>query len=144
MSFSNFINVHGVKVQKVHYLHLIQIAQADGKIDDKEKEILHKEGKRFGLSDSEIDKLIAEEKEHHYHPPYSLDEKFEDLYYVARMILADDEISESEMKLLTRFAVEVGFDNRAIEILKDVLISGVRNNDPEEKILKKFRQELFS
>ena len=144
MSFSDFITNHGVKVPKVHYLHLIQVARADGKIDKQELAILHKEGRRFGLTDAEIDHLIEKEKDHHYHPPYSLDDKFEDLFYISEMILADDEVSEDEARLLRRFAVEVGFDDRAIEILKDVMINGIRNKESEEEILKKFKKQLFA
>ena len=144
MSFSDFVTNHGVKVPKVHYLHLIQVARADGKIDQQELAILHKEGRRFGLTDAEINHLIEKEKDHHYHPPYSLDDKFEDLYYISEMILADEEVSEAEAKLLRRFAVEVGFDDRAIEILKDVMINGIRNKESEEDILKKFKKQLFS
>jgi uncharacterized tellurite resistance protein B-like protein len=143
MSFSDFISNHGIKVPKVHYLHLIQVARADGKIDRQELAILHKEGRRFGLTDAEIDQLIEKEKDHHYHPPYSLDDKFEDLFYITEMILADDEVSDDEAKLLRRFAVEVGFDDRAIEILKEVLIGGIRRKESEEEILKKFKAELF-
>ena len=144
MIFLDFCTNHGVKVPKVHYLNLIQVARADGKIDQQELAILHKEGRRFGLTDAEINHLIEKEKDHHYHPPYSLDDKFEDLYYISEMILADEEVSESEAKLLRRFAVEVGFDDRAIEILKDVMINGIRNKESEEEILKKFKKQLFS
>ena len=143
MSFSDFVTGHGTKISKIHFLHLIQVARADGKIDAQEMAILHKEGRRFGLTDAEIDNLIEKEKDHHYHPPYSLDEKFEDLYYITEMILADDDVSDGEAKLLRRFAVEVGFDERAIEILKEVLIGGIRRKDSEEEILKKFKAELF-
>lgn len=143
MSFSDFVTNHGIKVPKVHYLHLIQVARADGKIDRKELAILHKEGRRFGLTDAEIDQLIEKEKDHHYHPPYSLDEKFEDLFYITEMILADDNVSDDEAKLLRKFAVEVGFDDRAIEILKEVLIGGIRRKESEEEILAKFKKELF-
>lgn len=144
MSFTDFVSNHGVKVPKVHYLHLIQVARADGKIDPQEMAILHKEGKRFGLTDPEIDDLINKEKDHHYHPPYSLDEKFEDLYFIGEMILADDEVSDDEARLLKRFAVEAGFDDRAIGIIEDVLINGIRKGETEEEILRKFRRELFA
>ena len=143
MNFSDFTTNKGLKVPKVHYLHLIQAARADGKVDSQELSILHKEGRRFGLSDAEIDQLIEKEKDHHYHPPYSLDEKFEDLYYIAEMIMADDIVSDDEAKLLRKFSVEVGFDERAIEILNDVLIGGIRRKENEEDILKKFKAELF-
>lgn len=143
MSFSDFITKQGIKVPKMHYLHLIQAARADDKIDSQELAILHKEGRRFGLTDAEIDQLIEKEKDHHYNPPYSLDDKFEDLFYIAEMIMADDEVSDGEAKLLRKFAVEVGFDERAIEILKEVLIGGIRRKESEEEILKKFKAELF-
>ena len=143
MSFTDFITKQGVKVPKMHYLHLIQAARADGKIDRQEMTILHKEGRRFGLTDAEIDELIEKERDHHYNPPYSLDDKFEDLFYIAEMILADDDVSDDEAKLLRKFAVEVGFDERTIEILNEVLIGGIRNRDSEEEILKKFKAELF-
>lgn len=143
MSFSDFVTNHGIKVPKVHFLHLIQVARADGKIDRQELAILHKEGRRFGLTDAEIDQLIEKEKDHHYHPPYSLDDKFEDLFYISEMILADDNVSDDEAKLLRKFAVEVGFDDRAIEILKEVLIGGIRRKESEEEILAKFKKELF-
>jgi uncharacterized tellurite resistance protein B-like protein len=143
MSFSDFVTNHGIKVPKVHYLHLIQVARADGKIDRQELAILHKEGRRFGLTDAEIDQLIEKEKDHHYDPPYSLDDKFEDLFYISEMILADDNVSDDEAKLLRKFAVEVGFDDRAIEILKEVLIGGIRRKESEEEILAKFKKELF-
>ncbi|HAM10229.1 MAG: hypothetical protein A2X05_05100 [Bacteroidetes bacterium GWE2_41_25] len=143
MSFSDFTTYHGIKVPKVHYLHLIQVARADGKIDRQEMAILHKEGRRFGLTDAEIDNLIEKEKDHQYHPPYSLDDKFEDLFYIAEMMLADDVINDDELRLLRRFAIEVGFDDRAIEILEEVLIGGIRNMESEEELLKKFKTELF-
>lgn len=143
MTFTDFITNHGVKVPKLHYLHLIQVARADGKIDPQELTILHKEGRRFGLTDTEVDILIENEKDHQYHPPYSLDEKFEDLFYIAEMILADDDVSEAEAKLLRRYEVEVGFDDRTIEILNEVLIGGIRNKESLEDILKKFKAALF-
>ena len=143
MSFRDFISNHGVKVPKIHYLHLIQVARADGKIAPQEMAILRKEGRRFGLTDAEIDDLIRKEKDHQYHPPYSLNEKFEDLYYVAEMMLADDVINDDELRLLRRFAIEVGFDDRAVKIMEEILIEGIINKVSEEELLKRFKTELF-
>ena len=143
MSFSDFVTGHGNRIAKQHYLNLIDVFKVDGKISSEEFALLHKEGRKFGLTCGEIDKLINQKSYHPYHAPYSLEEKFEQLYNVTEMILADDSVSEGEYKLLRRFAVEVGFDDRAIEILKDVLINGVRNHESEEVLLARFRKELF-
>jgi uncharacterized tellurite resistance protein B-like protein len=142
MNFSDFITDNGKKVNKDHYLHLIQISRADGKISPDELELLHKEGKKFGLTDPEIDQLIQSEALHQYLPPYSLDEKFEHLYNVAQMILADSVVSDSEKKMLRRFAIEAGFEDKAIEKLLKILLENI-HKESEEVLLSKFKSQLF-
>jgi uncharacterized protein YihD (DUF1040 family) len=143
MSFSDFITEHGNRVARQHYLNLIEVFKVNGKISPEEFALLHKEGRKFGLSEPEIDGLINQKSHHPYHAPYSLDDKFEQLYNVTEMMLADESVSDRELKLLRKFAVEVGFDDRAIEILKDVLIQGIKNHESEEKLLEKFKIEFF-
>lgn len=143
MNFSDFITHQGKRVNKDYFINLIQVSRSDGKIDQSELELLHKEGRKFGLTDPEIDKLISSESTHHYNPPYSLQEKFEHLYNVSVMILADDEVSESERKLLRRFAIEAGFDDKTIESLMELLLEGIRNNESEEDLFDKFKRDLF-
>jgi hypothetical protein len=143
MNFSDFITHHGKRVNKDHYINLIQVSKTDGVIDPAELEMLHKEGRKFGLTDPEIDKLINSEIQNHYQPPYSLHEKFEHLYNVAEMILADDVVTDSEKKMIRRFATEAGFNDKAIEKLVDLLFEGIRNNESEESLLEKFKNQLF-
>jgi hypothetical protein len=142
MNFSDFITDNGKKVNKDHYLHLIQISRADGKISPDELDLLHKEGKKFGLTDPEIDQLIQSEALHHYLPPYSLDEKFEHLYNVAQMILADSVVSDSERKMIRRFAIEAGFEDNAIDKLLRILLEDI-NKESEEVLLSRFKSQLF-
>jgi hypothetical protein len=143
MNFSDFITNHGKRVNREHYLHLIQVSKSDGKIDPEELEILHKEGKRFGLTDPEIDKLIESESQHHYHAPYSLHDKFEHLYNIAVMILADGIITDGERKLLKRFAIEAGFKDEAIEKLLPILFDGIKKDVSQEALLDQFKNVLF-
>ena len=142
MNFSDFITDNGKKVNKDHYLHLIQISRADGIISPDELDLLHKEGKKFGLTDPEIDQLIQSEALHHYLPPYSLDEKFEHLYNVAQMILADSVVSDSEKKMIRRFAIEAGFEDKAIDKLLKILLEDI-NKESEEVLLSRFKSQLF-
>jgi len=141
MSFSDFITNHGKKVSRNAFIHLVQVARVDGKINKDELELLHKEGKKFGLTDPEIDRIILSEKEHHYHPPYSLEDKFEHLYNIAEMILADEVVTEKEKKMIRRFAIEVGFRYDSIEDLLIMLFEGIERGDDEGKILKAYRKK---
>ncbi len=143
MNFSDFITNHGKRVNKEHYIHLIQVSRSDGKIEPEELAILHKEGKRFGLTDPEIDKLIEDESQHHYHAPYSLQDKFDHLYNTAGMILADDVITDGERKIIKRFAIEAGFSDKAIDKLLNILFEGIRNNEDQDDLLDKFKSIMF-
>jgi uncharacterized tellurite resistance protein B-like protein len=143
MNFSDFITDHGKRINKDHYSHLIQVSRIDGKISPDELEMLHKEGRKFGLTDPEIDELILSEHKHHYEPPYSLHEKFEHLYNIAEMILADDVVTDSEKKIIRKFAIEVGFSDKAIDKLLEILFEGIRKNEDEELLLDKFKKHLF-
>lgn len=143
MNFTNFISHHGKRINKEHFLHLVQVAKIDGRVKESELQLLHKEGKKFGLTDPEIDQLIDTEEAHNYHPPYSLNDKFEQLYNIAVMIMADDVISESEKKLIRRYAIAAGFDDKTIEKLMELLFDGIANNESEESLLKKFRKDIL-
>lgn len=143
MNFSDFITHHGKRVASDHFIHLIQVSKTDGQISPEEFGMLHKEGKKFGLTDPEIDKLILSEKDHHYHPPYSLADKFEHLYNIAVMVLADEVVTESEMKILRRFSIEAGFDSKVIDDLIKVLLDGVTKGEDEEVLFSAFKKKLF-
>lgn len=143
MNFSDFITNHGKRVNKEAFIYLVQISRIDGKIQNDEMELLHREGRKFGLTDPEIDKLIHSEKVHHYHPPYSLQDKFEHLHNLAEMILADDVVRESEKKMIKRFAIEAGFDDSKIDGIMDILIDGVKSNTDEEELFRKFKKHLL-
>ena len=143
MSFTDFITDHGKKINKSYYVTLIQVCRIDGKIDPSEMEMLHREGRKFGLTDPEIDKLIEAESNNYYHSPYSLEEKFEQLYNVAVMILADNVVTEGEKKAIRRIATEAGFKDDIIEFLRVLLLEGIQNNESEEVLFTRFKNELF-
>lgn len=143
MNFTDFVTHHGKRVNKDYFITLIQISKTDGKIAPSEMEMLLKEGKKFGLTEPEIDKLISSESEHVYHAPYSLHDKFEHLYNVSVMILADEHVTEKEKKMLRKFAIEAGFQDKAIDDLIELLLEGIKNEETEEDLLIKFKGILF-
>lgn len=143
MNLSDSITIHGRRVNKEAFIHLLQVACTDRKMTDEEYKVLHKEGRRFGFTDPEIDELMKIERNHEYIPPYSLEEKFGHLYQVAQMVLADDVINECERKMLRKFAIEAGFSYDKIDDLINLLIEGVKNNEDEEQLFVKFKKKLF-
>lgn len=143
MNFSDFIKDNGKRISKEHYIHLVQVSKADGKINPSELDLLHREGRKFGLTDPEIDTIIQYEANHNYNPPYSLAEKFEHLYNVAEMIVADEVVTEGERRLLKRFAIEAGFSDKTIPKLIDLLLTGITRGEDEESLFRKFKRDYL-
>lgn len=143
MNFSDFIKDNGKRISKEHYIHLVQVSKADGKINPSELDLLHREGRKFGLTDPEIDTIIQYEANHNYNPPYSLAEKFEHLYNVAEMVVADEVVTEGERRLLKRFAIEAGFSDKTIPKLIDLLLTGITRGEDEESLFRKFKRDYL-
>ncbi|HPC98802.1 MAG TPA: hypothetical protein PL040_07490, partial [Bacteroidales bacterium] len=123
-----------------HFLHLVQVAKTDGQIQKEEHEMLHRQGKKFGLTDPEIDDMIKSESPENYHPPYSLEDKFYELYNITELILSDEKVSEREKKMIKRYAIAAGLPDDLTESLCRILIEGVQNETDEETLLKEFRK----
>jgi hypothetical protein len=51
-------------------------------------------------------------------------------------------ITENEKKLLKRFAIEAGFQDKAIDDLIEVLFEGIEKNETEVSLLEKFKEKL--
>jgi hypothetical protein len=143
MNFTDFIADNGKRVVKEHFIHLIQVSLIDGKISQSEMDLLHRQGKKFGLTDPEIDILIKSEFHHHYDPPYSLNHKFDQLYNIAEMILSDEVFEESERRAIKRYAIAAGFKDKHIDGLIDLLLHGIINNKSEELLLSEFKDYIF-
>lgn len=94
----------GRKQDKEHFSHLIQMAMADGKIDDSELKMLFRLGLKLGFTSAEIDDLLVINRNSAYIPPYELSKRFEQLYEVFKMAYADGVIDHDEMLLATGLA----------------------------------------
>ena len=143
MNLSDFITDNGKRVNKEHFIHLIQVSRIDGKVSQSEIDLLHKQGKKFGITDTEIDILIKSEFHHHYDPPYSLHDKFDQLYNIAEMILSDGEITDSEIRAVKRYAIAAGFNDKHIDGLIDLILNGIKNNQTEDSLLSEFKNIIF-
>ena len=99
---------------------------------------MHRIGRRFGFTDAEIDVMFNAQKTEPYIPAYELRERFDEVYDVILMILADDIVEESELKVAKKFAVASGFTDSEIEILIPLLIDGVQQDQDDDILFKNF------
>lgn len=129
------------KQDKSHFKNLVQVALADGNIDALETEMLQRLGKRMGLTEPEISGLIESTKQSLFDPPYELSKRFEQVYNIIKMILADGKIENSEMRLASGLALKSGFTDEEIPGLLMLLIDGIRNNEDVDELFQTFNKK---
>ncbi len=132
------------KQDKEHFIHLIQMANADGKIDDLELQMLQRMGNKLGLTKPEIDDLLTTNKQSAYIPPYELSKRFEQLYDVIKMVYADSVIDDNEMRLAFGLAMKSGFAEEEIPVLLSVLIEGIKRGDDEDDLFSLYKKRRMA
>jgi len=140
MNISEQFDHQNKKQNKEHFRNLLQVAIADGKIDHHESEMLHRFGKKMGFTSQEIDALISSSSKDSFNPPYELNRRFEQVYEIVYIVLADGKIDDKEMHLAKVFALKSGFPENEIPVLMNILINGIKMGKDEEDLFTIYRK----
>jgi uncharacterized tellurite resistance protein B-like protein len=133
---------HTIKLQNIDFfVHLISVAMADGKISSSEMGLLIQIGNRIGLTDIEIGNLIQVSKHSNYIPPHEYAKRFEQVYEIVKMTMADGIIDKNEMRLASSFAAKTGFTEEEIPQLLNLLINGIRESKDHEDLFDEYKKE---
>jgi hypothetical protein len=144
---TNELKDQKTKKQNEDYLiHLIRIAKSDNTISDPELKLLQQLGIELGYTEHEIVDLIEITKMSDYNPPIEPAARFEQVYNIVRMALADGSIDKNEMRLASGFASQSGFSDTEIPGLLVLLLSGIREGKSAEDLFKSFkkRKEIYT
>jgi hypothetical protein len=133
---------HPVKKQNIEYfVHLVRIALADDIISDNEMLLLCRLGKKLGFTELETETLINSTVKYDYIPPSDFDKRFEQVYGIVKMTLADGVIDDNEMRLASSFARNSGFAEKEIPKLLVLLISGIKQGKNDEELFEVYKKE---
>lgn len=141
MNLSNHFDHPGKKHNTEYFIHLVRIAKADDIVSNTELKLLHRIGKNLGFTDPEIDKLIETTGKSDYIPPYELSKRFDQVYEIVKMTLADGEIDSNEMRLASGFAIKSGFHENEIPNLLVLLIRGIKDGKDEEDLFEAYKKQ---
>jgi len=109
MSIADIFQTGERKQDIGHFRNLVLIAEVDGVIDDTELLLLRKIGQHIGLSYAQIGAIIDDPKQFRVIPPFGKDDRFEMMIDLIRMMHVDGIDDERELKLLERFAIQIGY-----------------------------------
>ena len=144
MNILNMFDNPMKKQAREYFVHLVNIALADDVITDNEMDLLHRLGKKLGITIPEINSIIQKTAKSDFIAPYELSKRFEQVYDIVKMILADEVIDENEMRLATSFALKSDFKESEIPALLDMLINGIKQGKDEDDLFEAYLKERKS
>lgn len=112
------------------------MAKCDNKIAKSEIECIYKIGEKKGLSRTDIYDLMRENYTGKLIIPESIDERFEMLYDMIDVMLADGIIDDQEMEFCIDLAEKLGVRSATCGVLVTKMTSGMQSGVKKEIIFK--------
>jgi uncharacterized membrane protein YebE (DUF533 family) len=131
--FGFFENEQAKKI-KGHLLNLAALAKADGHIDAREMNFIVAVGKKNGISSSEVQALVSGAKGASTMLPANDSERFDQIFDLVDMMLADGVVDETEMDFCIMMAEKLGFRKAIVGVLVRKISQGVKDGVPRERI----------
>jgi uncharacterized tellurite resistance protein B-like protein len=129
------------KRNKEYFIQLVRSAKADDIIHNSELQLLNRVGRKLGLTDPEIELLIEETGKSDFTPPFELGKRFEQVYEIAGIILADGKIDENEMRMIKGFAIKSGFSDDEIPAMLQILFNGKKDGKDAEELFEEYKRK---
>ena len=131
--FGFFENEQAKKI-KGHLLNLAALARADGHIDAREMNFIMTVGKKNGLNAADVQELVSGAKGASTDIPTNDSERFDQIFDLVDMMLADGVVDETEMDFCIMMAEKLGFRKAIVGVLVRKISQGVKDGLPRERI----------
>lgn len=116
-----------------HLKNLWEVAMSDGHIDETETKLLYQIAKRHGAGRGRANGIKKRMDKIPFVSPDNDGERFDQIYDLVMMMMADGEIDDNEMVVCNKYAEKLGFDKRIVDELVYSISSNITvGNDPEE------------
>ncbi|MCC2546546.1 TerB family tellurite resistance protein [Hymenobacter sp. BT175] len=131
--FGFFENEQTKKV-KSHLMNLVTLAKADGHIDEREMSFIVAVGKKNGLRADDVRSIIANANAPALVLPDNDSERFDQIFDLVDMMLADGVVDDNEMDFCIDMAEKLGFRKAIVGVLVRKISLGVKDGLPREQI----------
>lgn len=122
--------------EKEFFCNLVSLALADGRITHEEYDMLYIIGKKVGASQSEVDAIIRSARADVSIVTADPVTNQKRLINLIRMMWADGEMDDKELRLVTKFCEGLGFEKNRIRELVDKISQMVVEEMDESSILE--------
>ena len=131
--FGFFENEQTKKV-KSHLMNLAALAKADGHIDEREMNFIVAVGKKNGMRADDVRSIVANSGSVNLVLPENDSERFDQIFDLVDMMLADGIVDDHEMDFCIGMAEKLGFRKAIVGVLVRKISMGVRDGLPRQQI----------
>ncbi|MCX2838768.1 TerB family tellurite resistance protein [Salinimicrobium sp. MT39] len=115
MSFSDLFGTGEHLRNLGHFAAIVNLAAADGPINAKEEAQLKRFATKLDIAEEEYMKVLQNPNAFPIHPNNSVEGRLERLYDLFKIIYSDHDIEEQEVGLLKKYAIGIGFSQKAAQ-----------------------------
>lgn len=130
----NFFESEETKRVKNHITNLGALARIDGHLDATELNYIIAVGQKNGLKPDDVKALIANGDKVPVHLPDNDSERFDQIYDLVEMMLADGIVDDNEMEFCMMMANKLGFRKAIVGVLVRKISMGVKDGFSREQI----------
>lgn len=131
MSIASLFQTGERKQDISHFRNMVMIAASDGEISPEELNLLQKIGKQISLSKNQINEIINSSETYPMTPPSNREERFEQIVNLVQMVVSDGKIEDSEINILERIAVGIGYKDLDEVDVESIMALIQRGEDTE-------------
>ena len=131
--FGFFENEQTRKV-KSHIQNLAALAKADGHLDEREMSFIVTVGQRNGIRADQVRTIVANSNLNRVVVPENDSERFDQIFDMVDMMLADGIVDDSEMDFCTIMAEKLGFRKDIVGLLVKKISQGVKDGVNREDL----------
>lgn len=103
---------------KKNYLsNLITLASADGSLDEAERELIVRIGRKRGLKEWQINELLEDQSQKAVFLPESISNRMEMLFDLMQIVYADNSVTANEVKYITNIVHELKLRTEIVDQL---------------------------
>lgn len=130
MSISNLYTTGFQQRNRDHFAALVSVAMADNKMSQEEKDFLKRTALNLQIDENVFESILENTKTFNINPSFIETERYERLFDLIRMVIADHISKNSEKSMVIKLAIGLGFPVNDVEkiVTKSLQIVGTCDN----------------
>jgi uncharacterized tellurite resistance protein B-like protein len=121
---TTFFEHQKTSFKRSYLTNLISLASSDGNLDDMERDLIVKIGRKRGLKDWQIQELLDDRSNKEIFLPESISNRMEMLYDLMQIVYADNSVTPHEVKYVTNIVHELKLRTEIVDQLVVMFAQG--------------------